>query len=398
MGSAHGINPSGGNMKRLIMIVLALCSMPHAAQVTLSGTVKDNDGKALEGAKVALAKIKDLTTVTKTDGSFTLTNGTGVLAPEALTASFGVTFRNNCIVFFAGSEKTEGTISLHSGDGRLVFSVRLDKIQSGQQSVALPQLSSGMYLLTGTVGAQSFTRSLVCMGNNLYLRNETAKLSGNGSSILRKNTAPAVVDTLITSKDGYDTTRNAVASYTRDSIKIVMAKKGAAKFTITSTKFVSGDSMPDVYTCNGKSMGSEKAPPVQWSGAPAGTKSYAMTFLDTTLFASANPSMGFHWAMWNIPDSVTKMPEGLSGTSPSPEMGGAQQKSALGTKFFGPCPNSGSSCSKVDTYAFTVYAFTQAKISPTSTSIQTLSTWFNKNAVDSTKIFVKSNASTAGCP
>jgi phosphatidylethanolamine-binding protein (PEBP) family uncharacterized protein len=233
------------------------------------------------------------------------------------------------------------------------------------------------------------------MGNNLYLRNETAETQNNGLFSLRKRTA--VVDTLIASKVEYDTTRIPLNSYSSDTIKIVLNKKGV--FTITSTKFVNGDTMPKEYTCNGKTMGSEKAPPLKWSGAPAGTKSYAMTFLDTSLFASANPSMGYHYAIWNIPDSITKMPEGLSGTSPSPEMGGATQKSALGTKFFGPCPNQpADNCSKTDTYVFTLYTFNQAKISPTSTSIMTLVSWFSKNAIDSTKISVKSKASTTGCP
>jgi phosphatidylethanolamine-binding protein (PEBP) family uncharacterized protein len=102
--------------------------------------------------------------------------------------------------------------------------------------------------------------------------------------------------------------------------------------------------------------------------------------------------------MWNIPSSATQMDESPTNGQLPTGISGASQKGALQDNgFFGPCPNM-NGCSENHTYAFTLYSFNQEKISPTSTSVQTLVSWFSKNANDSTKISVTSNASTTGCP
>ena len=55
-------------------------------------------------------------------------------------------------------------------------------------------------------------------------------------------------------------------------------------------------------------------PELDWSGVPAGTKSFAMTFIDTTL--GEDSQFGQHWAIWNVPwdpatGKVTMFPEAL---------------------------------------------------------------------------------------
>src|SRR5438034_2948414 len=41
---------------------------------------------------------------------------------------------------------------------------------------------------------------------------------------------------------------------------------------VTSTAFKDGAAIPRTYTCDGK----DRSPPLQWSGAPDGTKSFAL--------------------------------------------------------------------------------------------------------------------------
>lgn len=387
-------------MKRLLMITMTLCSLLYAAEepvsVTLSGTVKDGDGEPLEGVTVTLAQMDSLSAETGADGAFTLTNVTGVLTPENRKASFGFTFRNNAVVFTSLSKKVSGTMALYSGDGRLITSVSLDRLHTGQQRVTLPELSSGIYLLAGTVGGESFTRSLVCIGNDLYMKNKTTEAGGNGSFTLKKTAAAAVSDTIIASKEGYDTAMLPIDSYTMEDIEIELTEEGqGGEFTITSTSFSDGDEMPDEYTCEGKAMGDEISPQFAWSGAPEGTKSFAMVFKDMTIVESS-PSMAYHWAMWNIPASVTEMPEGLSGDQFPSEMGGAEQKSAMGgmggsNEFLGPCPDYTHTGATHD-YSLTLYAFDQEEISPTSTGVQQLDQWFEQNAIDKTEITATSDA------
>jgi phosphatidylethanolamine-binding protein (PEBP) family uncharacterized protein len=363
----------------------------------LSGTVKDNTGKGIEGVTISLAKTKDLSIKTGSDGTFKLSNATSVLSLDNQKTSFSLSFKNNVIVFNSPSGNISGTISIFSGEGRLISTVNLNNSNSKQEQVALPELSSGMYVLAGNVSGESFTQPLVCMGNNLYLKNKTMETANSGLVSLRKSATTAIVDTLIAWKDTYDSARVPLKSYSSDTVKIVLAKKGAGGFAITSTAFKEGDKMPDKYTCNKSTMGAEPSPPLKWSGAPEGTKCYAMSFLDGTLL-SRGSTLAYHWAMWNIPSTATQMDESpTNGQLPSGITGASQKSAMTDGGFFGPCPNM-SGCSETHTYTLTLYTFSQEKISPTSTSVQTLVTWFSKNATDSTKISVKSNASTAGCP
>ena len=188
-----------------MMITMTVCSVLYAEKITVSGTVTDNAGKALEGVKVTFAQTKDLSVVTKADGAFTLTNATSLLLPRDLRTSYGISFRNNAIIFTNASEKVSGILSLYSINGRQIASVALNNLQAGQQALVLPRLSSGTYLLAGTVNGEAFTRSLVYTWNDQFRSKATEKVAKRKSFNLSKRTTPAVVDTLVFSKDGYNT-------------------------------------------------------------------------------------------------------------------------------------------------------------------------------------------------
>lgn len=99
------------------------------------------------------------------------------------------------------------------------------------------------------------------------------------------------------------------------------------------------------FTCasmNGK-FGTGVNPELVWSGAPAGTKAFAITFIDTKLGESS--SMGQHWAAWNLPSTATKLPKAT--TMLSGDLAGGKQTNT----YLAPCPTA-----PPDTYEFTVYA------------------------------------------
>jgi uncharacterized Fe-S center protein len=234
----YGIISGEKNMIRLLMITMALCSLLHAEDVALSGTVKDPSGNALEGVTVKLAKTGGLSMVTKTDGAFTLTNATNVLQPKDLNASYGFTFRNNAIVFTSVSEKISGKISLYSINGKLITSLTLNNLLTGQQTLALPsRLNSGSYVLAGILNGKSFTRSLICTGNERFKSKATAeKAKGTGSFTLKKTAAAkVVVDTLVFSKDGYNNQRWPLNSFSKANIRMVL-RSTSAKPIVYMTK------------------------------------------------------------------------------------------------------------------------------------------------------------------
>lgn len=81
----------------------------------------------------------------------------------------------------------------------------------------------------------------------------------------------------------------------------------AASFTVTSTTVRDGAAWQRAQWSAGAPGGKDISPQLSWSGAPAGTKSYAVTVYDP----DAPTGSGFwHWAVANIPATTTNLPEG----------------------------------------------------------------------------------------
>ena len=120
------------------------------------------------------------------------------------------------------------------------------------------------------------------------------------------------------------------------------------------------------FTCNGGALRDGVNPELHWSGVPAGTKSFAMTFIDTTI--GENSAMGQHWAIWNIPwdpatGKVSMFPEALPMTLTG-DLATAKQSG----KFFPPCAQSLVG-GMDDQYAFTLYALSTTTLNITGTSV-----------------------------
>jgi phosphatidylethanolamine-binding protein (PEBP) family uncharacterized protein len=122
---------------------------------------------------------------------------------------------------------------------------------------------------------------------------------------------------------------------------------GGAAFTLTSPNHMDGAKFASKYTCADAGFDKSIMPELNWTAGPAGTKSYAITFIDITL-VPANQN-GYHWVIYDIPPTAQKLPEGLRDATTL----GAKQSGP----FLGPCPNFGSSGAlKTDNYEFKLYA------------------------------------------
>lgn len=165
----------------------------------------------------------------------------------------------------------------------------------------------------------------------------------------------------------------------------------ASGFALTSPNHAEGATFAAKYTCSEKGFSGSLMPELHWTAGPAGTKSYAITFIDTTL-ARKTPvdTKGFHWVLYNIPATVTSLPEGM--TDAQAKALPAKENSA----FLGPCPNYGTAPptgAKTDDYEFTLYALGTETVEITGGNIvQAADTKLESMNLAKTKLTGKSNA------
>ena len=131
------------------------------------------------------------------------------------------------------------------------------------------------------------------------------------------------------------------------ALVLILSGTSALKshFVLASQAFADGQAIPkdysyDGYGCTGKNV----SPELHWSGAPEGTKTFALTVFDP----DANGGKGWwHWVVSNIAASTRELSQG----DPSP---GAQAKTDFGAAGYGgPCPPPGDAPHH---YVFTLYA------------------------------------------
>lgn len=124
----------------------------------------------------------------------------------------------------------------------------------------------------------------------------------------------------------------------------------AGDFTLSSQDITAGKMMPKAQEFQGFGCtGGNLSPQLAWSGAPEGTKAFAVTVYDPD---APTGSGWWHWQIVNIPAGVTSLAAGAN----APE-GSLQIKNDYGVAAFGgACPPPGHG---IHRYQFTVHALSK---------------------------------------
>ena len=136
----------------------------------------------------------------------------------------------------------------------------------------------------------------------------------------------------------------------------------ADKFVLKSADIAPGAKITDKHVYKGFGCeGGNVSPALEWSGAPAGTKSFAVTMYDPD---APTGSGWWHWVVFNIPVSTTKLEQGVGDASGARLPSGAVQSRTDfgGPGYGGPCPPQGPSLKKPHRYIFTVFALKVDKL------------------------------------
>lgn len=141
-------------------------------------------------------------------------------------------------------------------------------------------------------------------------------------------------------------------AFTTPAGAISQTGENPMSFPLSSTSFDFGSTISPKYTCDG----ANRSPALNWSDLPVGTGSLALISEDPDA-----PSGTFiHWVLYNLPPTVSTLPEGLPKTE-TLQNGAIQGLNSFGkTGYDGPCPPPGTP----HRYYFRVYALDIAPTLP----------------------------------
>ena len=105
----------------------------------------------------------------------------------------------------------------------------------------------------------------------------------------------------------------------------------ADSFTITSTEMTDDEQLPKTAV-HDSAGGENVSPPLSWSGAPEGTKSYVVTCFDPD---APIPGGFWHWIAVNLPSATSELPAGAGADDASLPGDAFHVRNDFSTRAFG---------------------------------------------------------------
>ncbi|WP_257388159.1 kinase inhibitor [Tahibacter caeni] len=127
---------------------------------------------------------------------------------------------------------------------------------------------------------------------------------------------------------------------------------GAGEFRLSSRDIADGGTLPQAQVFNGFGCdGDNVSPQLSWSGAPEGTRSFAITVYDPD---APTGSGWWHWTVVNLPADTKELPTGAGSPGGQLPAGAVQGRTDYGQSGYGgAAPPPGD---KPHRYQFTVWA------------------------------------------
>ncbi len=131
---------------------------------------------------------------------------------------------------------------------------------------------------------------------------------------------------------------------------LIATPASAQEFNLTSTTISEGETLTNTHVFKGFGCeGKNESPQLSWSGAPKGTKSFAINVYDPD---APTGSGWWHWNVVNLPTSINSISQNASMSKDLPNEAIEIRNDYGKIGFGGACPPPG----EVHRYIITVYA------------------------------------------
>ncbi|GAB2535844.1 YbhB/YbcL family Raf kinase inhibitor-like protein [Spirosoma aerophilum] len=127
----------------------------------------------------------------------------------------------------------------------------------------------------------------------------------------------------------------------------------APPMRLTSSAFPDGGIIPIKFTqaAPGAAPGGGTSPALTWTDVPLGTQSFVLHMHDVDVSRNRSTDDNLHWLVWNIPASVTSLPEGVPAGAQLAD--GSYQMNVFTPAYRGP---GAAASGPLHHYVFEVYA------------------------------------------
>lgn len=115
---------------------------------------------------------------------------------------------------------------------------------------------------------------------------------------------------------------------------VALAARVASGFSLASTAFPEGGTIPVEYTCDG----ADRSPPLAWTDPPEGTRSFALVCEDP----DAPAGTWVHWVLFDLGAEGRQLPPGVPATATLAAGGRQGRNDFQRLGWGGPCPPRGA--------------------------------------------------------
>lgn len=210
--------------------LMTLCiTLSKAEVVNLSGSIKDQFNKPVNGADVKLLSNASIGTKTGTDGLFKISGQITYVCNSYITKLTPSAILRGSNIQVVLRKSSEISITVYDIAGKKLYDFSTGLLNAGSNVVALPirKFGAGVYMITVNYGEDRDVLKYLSPTQGTADNTDSHSTSkGKHQAALKKSflEAQAAIDTLLVSAEGYSSLRCPIASYNQSGIVIILEK------------------------------------------------------------------------------------------------------------------------------------------------------------------------------